>query len=101
MLHFRQTFRRPHYLPQALFIKLVGEGSGRTSAKPSAHRNHIVLFSHILMNRVIRETSQREPAAREKNLDLIRTRELANAIEDFAGLFAGQHRVVYDSASFP
>ena len=72
MLHFRQILRRTDDLPYALVVKLVGKGTRGTAAEHSANRNHMILFSHILMNRVVRESSQRESPASEKHLDLIR-----------------------------
>ena len=86
MLHSRQTFSRPHSLPQTLLVKLVGESSPRLLPKNAAHRNYMILFGHVLMNGVVGETSQSIVAAGEKHLDLIGCRDSLNAVKNVGGL---------------
>ena len=87
MLHFRQSFRRPHHLPQTLVVKLIGESARRFSAKHGAHRNYVIFFRHVLMNNVVGETSERKVSAGEEHFDLIPGRELLDAGEYIGGLF--------------
>jgi hypothetical protein len=49
----------------------------------------MILLGYILVNAVVGETSQRKPSAREEHLDLIRGRELLNAVENIASLTLG------------
>ena len=87
MLHLRQTLRRAHDLPQTLLIKFVGKGSRCFAPEDATHRYHMILFRHILVNRIVGEASQRKPSAREKHFDFVRGREATNAVEDISGLF--------------
>src|ERR1035438_2309093 len=91
MLHLRQTLRRAHDLPQTLLIKLVGKGSRRSAPEDATHRYHMILFRHILVNRIVGEASQRKPSAREKHFDFVRGRELPDAIENVGGFFLSEH----------
>ena len=89
MLYSRQTLRREHHLPQTFLVKFVGESSRRFSPKYSAHRDHVILLGHVLVNSVVGEASQRKMSSREEDLDYIPSREFLNALEDVAGLFLG------------
>ena len=55
---------------------------------------HVILFGHILMNRIVRKPRQRKPTTREKHLDLIPRREFPDAIENIAGMFLSQHEMI-------
>ena len=89
MLHFRQTLRRSHDLPQALLIKLIRKCPRCLAPKCRPHRDYIILLGHILMNRIVGEARERKSPAREKNLNLIRGREFLYAVKNVAGLFLG------------
>jgi hypothetical protein len=43
------------------------------------------------MNRIVGKASQGKARGRENRFNLLRGREAANAVEDVAGLFFGQH----------
>jgi hypothetical protein len=51
----------------------------------------MVLIVDVLVNRVVRKARKRKASAREEDFDLIRARELTNAIEDICGLFSRKH----------
>jgi hypothetical protein len=87
MLHLCQTLRTLYDLPQALIVELVGGSSRCSPTKSGPYRHDVVLFRDILMNDVIGKASQRELSAREEDLNLIRIRKFADAIEDVGGLF--------------
>src|SRR5216684_1362911 len=93
MLHSREALCRPHDLPQTLLIKLVGERPRRPAVKHSPHRDHMILFGHVLMNRIVGKPSQRKPSAREKHFDLIGSREFLDAVEDATCVFFSQHSI--------
>src|SRR4029077_5681992 len=87
----RQALGRAHDLPHTLIIKPVCECSRRPTIERGAHRDHMVFFGNVLVNRVIGEAGQRKPPAREKHLDFIRSRESPDALKNIAGLFFRQH----------
>src|SRR5258708_2254860 len=86
MLHFRKALRRQYDLPQTLFIELIGRSPRCPPAKRRPHRDVVILLGDVLMNRIVRETSQRKMAAREKYFNLVRSRKLADASEYVGGL---------------
>ena len=49
----------------------------------------MILLGHILMNGIVGEARQRKLPPREKHLDLIRGRELYDAVKNITGLFPG------------
>ena len=85
MLHFRQTLRGLHHPSQAFVIEFVGRSPSGPSAKHSAHGNSVILFRHILMNRIIREASERAPAAIEQRFHLVGGGIILNFVEDVSG----------------
>ena len=91
MLHPAQSLRGLNHPPQTIVVKLVGRGASRASVKNGAHRDHVVLVGNILMDSIVREASKGKSSAREKNFDLVSTRELSNAVKDVSGMFPGQH----------
>jgi hypothetical protein len=51
----------------------------------------MILFRHVLMNGIVRESSERKFSSGEVYFHLIRARALPDPVEDFAGLFVCQH----------
>jgi len=89
MLHLGQALRRFDYPAQTVIVKLVSGGASGASAKCSPHRDNMVFFCDILMDRVIRKARQCKTPTRKKNLGFVSRREFPDAIEDTGGLFAG------------
>ena len=51
----------------------------------------MIFFRHVLMDVVIGKPRERELPARKQDFDLIRTRQLPDAIENVTGVFLCQH----------
>jgi hypothetical protein len=49
----------------------------------------MVIFGDVLMDGIVRKTSQRKPPARKKNLNFIGRGKFLDAIKDVGGLFPG------------
>src|SRR5260370_40401075 len=79
MLYSGQLLRSLDYPPQTLVVKLVGGGPRRAPAKHRTYRNSVIFLRNVLVDCVIGEAGQCKTAAREKNFDLIGTRELGDA----------------------
>ncbi len=82
MLHFCQTLRGLHHPSQAFVIQLVGRSPSGPSAKHGAHGNSVILFRHILVNRIIRKARERAPAAIEQRFHLVGGGIILNLVED-------------------
>ena len=91
MLDFRQGFRGGNHASQTFVVELVRGGASRASGKDSANRDDVVFILHVLMNRVVGETREREVRAGEKNFDFVGGREFLDAVEDVGGLFSSKH----------
>src|SRR5579859_645156 len=91
MLHLGQVLRSPHYLPQALIIKLVSGSARRLATKSWAHRDRVVLLRYVLMNSVVGKARQCKAPARKENFHFVRARDLLDAIKNVASLFFRKH----------
>jgi len=91
MLNLGQCFRRLHDSAQAFVIELVRGSAGSAPAERGSNRDYAVLFSHVLMNGVIGEASERTFSAREEDFDLVGGRMLLDACEDVGGFFVSKH----------
>ena len=71
MLHLRQRFGRLYYATQAVTVVLVCAGARRTVAEGGAHRNVVLLFRDVLMNRIVGKARERAASAGNEQLDLV------------------------------
>ena len=85
MLDFGQAFGRLHHSLQAFVVKLVCRGPSSTFPKHSPHRNHVIFFGNVLMDRIISETSERTFSAGEENFNFAGGRIFLDSLEDLAG----------------
>src|SRR5581483_3440691 len=82
LLNSGQAFRSFYRASQALFVKPISGSACSSTIEGGPHRNNVVLFRHVLVDRVISEARERTVTAGDQDFYLITGRVPANALED-------------------
>src|SRR6185437_2844040 len=90
-LHLGQRLGSQYRLLQALVIKLVGGGPGGASTEYGAHRDHVILFRHVLVNGVVGEAGEGALPAGDEGFNFVSGGELPESLENFGSFVFGQH----------
>src|SRR6185437_15417159 len=98
-LHLGQRLGSQHRLLQALVIKLVGGGPGGASTEYGAHRDHVILFRHVLVDGVVGEAGERALPAGDESFHFIGGGEFFQAFEYFGGFVFSQHSALSNQHS--
>src|SRR5215469_12629233 len=101
LLHAGYLLSGLHRSLQTLVVKTIRRRASSLAIESNANRNHVALFSHVLMNRVVCKARERVAPARDDRFNLASRREFLNTREDIVNLFLREHVGVENRVSKP
>src|SRR5579859_7151475 len=92
LLHARDLLGRLDRATKTVVVNSIRGGACGLTVHGHTYGDHVSLFGHVLMDRVIGETSKRAASSGDDGLDFIARRELLNARENVVNTFRRKHR---------